>query len=405
MAQTVIYPAWQVADANGVPLPGALLYSYEAGTSTPLPLYVDEALTVPLPNPVVADSAGRFPALYAQPQDYRLDLFTAGGSLVWTRDPVPVSNVIGAALITALDLIYVRIDRANADWLSLGGGTMTGLLVLSGDATAPLGAVTKQQLEARALPVFASAFLTSGVWAKPAGYGGESPVLIRCWGAGGSGRRDSTIGNAGGGGGGGYTERWARLGDLGPTETVTIGAGGAAKTGSNADGDVGGTTSFGSHLSAFGGGGGSAGRGGGGGYFSAGATGTGNAVGTHGLPGLPRYVSVVGTAGAATYTFAGSGAYDDTLGNLYPAQPGDRHGGGGGGAVAGGPGGSSVYGGGGGGCNGAAGGTSLFGGPGGASAATGVAGAAPGGGGGGGSTTSGAGGGGLVRVFVFPSLV
>jgi hypothetical protein len=405
MAQTVIYPAWQVADANGVPLPGALLYSYEAGTSTPLPLYVDEALTVPLPNPVVADSAGRFPALYAQPQNYRLDLFTAGGSLVWTRDPVPVSNVIGAALITALDLVYVRIDRANADWLSLGGGTMTGLLTLSGNAVGPLGAVPLQQVQALALPVNQQSFLASGTWTKPAGYSANCPVLIQCWGAGGSGRRDSVIANAGGGGGGGYTERWVPLGNLGPTETVTIGAGGAAKTGSNQDGDVGGTTSFGGQISAFGGGGGSSGRGGGGGYFSAGITGTANTTAGHGLPGLPRYMSIFGDAATpATYAFAGSGSYFGAV--AMPAQPGERHGGGGGATSAAGlqPGGSSVYGGGGGGggANGAAGGTSLFGGPGGAAGATGVAGSLLGGGGGGGSTTSGAGGAGFCRVYVFP---
>jgi hypothetical protein len=354
---------------------------------------------------VVADSAGRFPALYAQPVDYRLVLETAGGSLVWTRDPVPVSNAISGALFAALDLVYVRIDRANADWLSLGGGTMTGLLTLSGPPVAALDAATKGYVDGRALPVNVQAFSTSGDWTKPAGYSPNCPVFIQCWGGGGSGRRDSTIANAGGGGGGGYTERWLLLSNLGDTVSVTIGAGGAAKTGSNQDGDVGGTTSFGGHLSAFGGGGGSPGRGGGGGYFSAGATGTGNNSAVHGRPGLPRYVSEIVNSSGPVFSYSGSGSWTDGTVS-FPAQPADRHGGGGGATATGSlqPGGSSVYGGGGGGggANGAAGGTSLFAGSGGAAGVTAVAGAVPGGGGGGGSTTSGAGGNGLVRVSVFP---
>jgi hypothetical protein len=50
----------QVISANGQPLSGALLYVYQAGTvATPQNAFSDPGLTIPLSNPLVADSTGR----------------------------------------------------------------------------------------------------------------------------------------------------------------------------------------------------------------------------------------------------------------------------------------------------------------------------------------------------------
>lgn len=105
-------------------------------------------------------------------------------------------------------------------------------------------------------------YTSSDVWTKPAGLR-EVFVLVAGGGGGGSGagRRAGAITGASGGGGGAV--RWLRIDAslLGPTETVTIGAGGIGGPGSNANingtnGGAGGTTSFGSLLSAAGGSGG-----------------------------------------------------------------------------------------------------------------------------------------------------
>jgi hypothetical protein len=47
--------------ADGAPLAGGFLYSYVAGSSTPLPLYSDVDLTVEHTNPVELDANGRPP--------------------------------------------------------------------------------------------------------------------------------------------------------------------------------------------------------------------------------------------------------------------------------------------------------------------------------------------------------
>ena len=49
----------QFFDNNGVPLSGGLLYTYQAGSSTPLATYTDINGTTANTNPIVLDSSGR----------------------------------------------------------------------------------------------------------------------------------------------------------------------------------------------------------------------------------------------------------------------------------------------------------------------------------------------------------
>lgn len=289
-------------------------------------------------------------------------------------------------------------NGAVVQWdFSGGGGTQAKLVMTPGDNAGTLGQVLTSagpgglpDFEDAPSPPTATAdfqrFNSSSTWNKPSGYSANSRVLIRAWGGGGSGSQGSA--EEGGGGGGGYSECWKLLSELGATETVTIGAGGAAVASAGNNGNTGGNTTFGSHLTAYGGGGG-----------------TNAAPGTGGGGGGPLGAASLGTPGApliansATPTFHGG-----------PGQAGIWHGGGGGTSNQ--AGGASVFGGGGGGGESgsaaAAGGTSVNGGNGGAggvNGAAGTAGSQPGGGGGASESggASGAGGAGRVDVFVFAS--
>ena len=57
------YPApfikFREDDANGNPLAGGKLFSYAAGTSTPLATYTSSTLATKNTNPVVLDASGR----------------------------------------------------------------------------------------------------------------------------------------------------------------------------------------------------------------------------------------------------------------------------------------------------------------------------------------------------------
>jgi hypothetical protein len=95
MANTLLFnPFIQVINANGKPLSGAKLYTYASGTTTPLATYTTSALSVAHPNPVFADSNGRFPAIYLANQEYRLRIVDAYGTLVAQYDPVSTQSIV-----------------------------------------------------------------------------------------------------------------------------------------------------------------------------------------------------------------------------------------------------------------------------------------------------------------------
>jgi len=292
-----------------------------------------------------------------------------------------------------IDLIesnnLIRITGAGGVVIPGGNLTISNNITVGGTVNAAAVLVNGSALSVTP-GVNVQTFTANGTWTKPSGYGSTSRVYIQAWGGGGSGARQSTATSCGGGGGGGYNERWLTLSQMGATETVTIGAGGASRTGSNQAGADGGNTSVGSLITAYGGAGSplTVSGGGGGGQLSAGSAGD---------PGRPYYA----TDNGGTSDRQGVGAS-----NVSALGKNDTlfHGGGGGfGTVAAQSGSSSVWGGGGGGGGNAtaAPGTSAYGGNGGAGGATGTAGTQPGGGGGGGTTTSGAGADGQVIVTIF----
>ena len=102
--------------------------------------------------------------------------------------------------------------------------------------------------------VNSQAFTSSGTWARPTS---GTWVWVLCVGGAGSGARQSSAASYAEGGGGGQSIAYIfKRTDLSATEAVTIGAGGAARSGSNQLGAPGGQTSFGTRLTSKGGEGG-----------------------------------------------------------------------------------------------------------------------------------------------------
>lgn len=84
-------PHFQALDANGLPLAGAKLYFYEAGTTTPITIYQDADGATPHANPVIADSSGLFAAIFVTINEaMKFVLKTAGDVTVQTIDDVTV---------------------------------------------------------------------------------------------------------------------------------------------------------------------------------------------------------------------------------------------------------------------------------------------------------------------------
>lgn len=323
-------------------------------------------------------------------------LYKAGGTDVALAD-----GGTGASLADpGADRIMFWDDSAGAvTWLTAGSGLT----------------ITDTTITASAPALDIQTFNASDDWDKPAS---GTIALVECWGGGGSGCKGNTSAPGGGGGGGAYAYLWMLLSELASTVTVTIGAGGTAQTTLATPGNTGGSTTFGAHLTAYGGAGGGfqaagGGGGGGGGALSAGSAGSGITGGSGGSPDGGAGVSTAPGAGSSFGGAAGAGGGDST----GYAGGFSMHGGGGGGSGRDGagsatanPGGDSFFGGGGGGggANSGSGGnagTSVRGGNGSAGtfdANASSAGTQPGGGSGGTETgNSGAGGAGRCRVTVF----
>lgn len=91
----------QFFDNNGVPLVGGKIYSYEAGTSTPLATYTSSSGGTAHTNPIILDAAGRVPSggeIWVALQLYKFVLKTSTDVLIATYDNVG-SSFNAAAII------------------------------------------------------------------------------------------------------------------------------------------------------------------------------------------------------------------------------------------------------------------------------------------------------------------
>jgi parallel beta-helix repeat protein len=86
-------PKLQFFDANGVPLSGGKLYSYAAGTTTPLATYTSASGLVANTNPIILDSRGEA-SVWLGDTSYKLKLTSATDVEIWTVDNIDVISAL-----------------------------------------------------------------------------------------------------------------------------------------------------------------------------------------------------------------------------------------------------------------------------------------------------------------------
>lgn len=210
---------------------------------------------------------------------------TSFGSTASTNFPMYIARFAAGATITSNANITIpgsaNIVTADADVALLrytGGGNWRILFYQKFNGQALTPSVLDVQN-----------FTGNGTWTRATGVGVVNVFICGSGGGGGGGGRvaAATAVTGGGGGGGGYCAHVTyKAADAGASQTVTIGGAGSAGAGATVNGNAGtaggagGTSTFGTLLSAFGGGGGQGGAaaavggggGGGGGPSTAGLT-------------------------------------------------------------------------------------------------------------------------------------
>jgi len=119
--------AAQFFDNNGNPLAGGKLYTYAAGTTTPLATYTTSVGNVAHTNPIILDSAGRVPGgqiwLTDGSVDYKFLLETSFSVLVGTFDNIPSTPSVSASDIAVVASTYNAGTTVQAQLTNVGSTT------------------------------------------------------------------------------------------------------------------------------------------------------------------------------------------------------------------------------------------------------------------------------------------
>lgn len=118
----------QFFDNTGLPLSGGLLYTYQAGSSTPLTNYTDISGTIANANPIVLDTSGRSATeiWLTYGFNYKFVLKTSAGVTIGTYDNiygiVGVQAAVGTTIPTGMiSLWYGSIGSVPTGWYLCDG--------------------------------------------------------------------------------------------------------------------------------------------------------------------------------------------------------------------------------------------------------------------------------------------
>jgi hypothetical protein len=122
----------QFFDNNGIPLNGGLLYTYQAGSSTPLTTYTDINGNVANTNPIVLNTAGRLAneVWLTYGFNYKFVLKDSSGSTIATYDNiygmVGVQTAVGTTIPAGMiSLWYGSLGSIPSGWYLCDGSNGT----------------------------------------------------------------------------------------------------------------------------------------------------------------------------------------------------------------------------------------------------------------------------------------
>jgi hypothetical protein len=101
MASLTPTPKQQIFGSDGLPLVGGKIYTYAAGTTTPLATYTDSGAGTANTNPIILNSLGQANIWLASASSYKFSVYTSADVLLYTVDNIatPIDYI---SLVTSL---------------------------------------------------------------------------------------------------------------------------------------------------------------------------------------------------------------------------------------------------------------------------------------------------------------
>lgn len=136
MAHLLIPPKLRFFDSNGAPLVGGKLYSYAAGTSTPLATFTDKTETGTNANPTILDANGEA-AVWIGANAYKFVLKDSSDLTQWTSDNVSFVNdaSIVAAKLATDSVTTVKILDSNVTTAKIADSAVTTVKIADSNVT------------------------------------------------------------------------------------------------------------------------------------------------------------------------------------------------------------------------------------------------------------------------------
>jgi len=149
MASLTPTPKQQIFGSDGAPLVGGKIYTYSAGTTTPLATYTDSGAGTANTNPIILNSLGQA-NIWLTSASYKFSVYTSADVLLYTVDnisapldaaglatalssPTPIGNTApNTGAFTTLTATTGNITTVNATTSTTSGVTTTATLTFSG---------------------------------------------------------------------------------------------------------------------------------------------------------------------------------------------------------------------------------------------------------------------------------
>lgn len=130
-------PKAQFFTADGQPLVGGKVYTYAAGTTTPLATYTDASGTSANANPIILDGRGECNIWFSPASSYKIKLTDSNNVEIYVVDNITSSGYVSGGTIVNSSIVNGTISNAAISGAAISGGNINNTII---GATTPTSA-------------------------------------------------------------------------------------------------------------------------------------------------------------------------------------------------------------------------------------------------------------------------